>query len=128
VGVIAHDAPAQPNHLLNAKVVVKKLLKVSLRESRIALLHFAQQALFRGEHQAAAIHVNAAAFQDHMVRLAAALGCPLTRGFSLARNQRREMLQLERAGDAVRDLVVIFPVGVLGPGVEAPVDGGDAVP
>src|ERR1041385_3179857 len=66
-------------------------------------------ALFCTQHQPLPIHVNAAAFQDYVMRFAAAL------------DYRSELPELEVLVDPIRKLVVMLPVGILGPCVEAPV-------
>ncbi len=38
--------------------------KLLLADAGVALLHFAEQALFRGEHGACAVDVDGAAFED----------------------------------------------------------------
>src|SRR5258708_19899788 len=70
-------------------------------------------ALFRTQHQALAIHVNAAAFENHVVRLA------------VASDYRHELLELKFLADAIGKLVVMLPVRILGPGIEAPVSDRD---
>src|ERR1051326_8354668 len=66
-------------------------------------------ALFCTQHQPLPIHVNAAAFQDYVMR------------FAVAVDDRCEMLQIEPLADAIRKLIVMLPVGILGPCVESPV-------
>src|SRR6185312_5028438 len=107
--VVALDAASQPDYFFYAKIIRKILLDIALRESGIALLHLAKKTLFGGQHETLAIHVNAAALKYDLVRLAVAV------------DGRSKLLQLELLGDALRKLVVMLPVGILGPCVEAPV-------
>ncbi len=65
--VIADDAAAEPQDLIDAEVVVKRALKLLAAHAGIALLHFAQQALFGGEQSALAVHVNRSAFENEAV-------------------------------------------------------------
>ncbi len=83
------------------------------RDSGIALLHLAQQALFGRDQRAAAIDVDAAALEHDAVQLAvdAQLGLP-----------ERHAQALGNLGAGGR---VELPVVVLGPGVEAPARRGD---
>ncbi len=52
VGVVAGNAAAEPDHLIDAEVIVKDLLQLLAADAGIALLHLAQQALFGGEQNA----------------------------------------------------------------------------
>jgi hypothetical protein len=115
VSVVALDAMAQPDDFFHAQVIGEELLQFLPGDSGIALLHFAQEALFGGQHQAAAIHVNAAAFQHHAIRLAITL------------QDRRKRLQLEFFCDPLRQLAIVFPVRIFGPGIEAPVGESDGI-
>src|ERR1700704_2861935 len=72
-------------------------------------------AFFSAEHKPLAIHVNAAAFQDHVMSLAA----PLKDG--------HELLQLKFLCDAIRKLVVMLPVRIFGPGIKSPIGERDAL-
>jgi hypothetical protein len=72
VCIVTFDATSEPNYFFDSKIVREDLLQIALRESGVSLLDFAKQALFRAEHQSLAIHVNAAALQNHVVRLAIA--------------------------------------------------------
>ena len=49
----------------------KGTFQLFARNTRISLLDLAEQALFGGEQRSAAVHVNAAAFEHQMPRLAA---------------------------------------------------------
>ena len=68
VGVVAGAAAVEPDDLIDAKVVVEGLLQAGL--SRLPGLRCwtsAEQALFRGEEDAGAVGVDAAAFEDEAV-------------------------------------------------------------
>src|SRR6185437_13419685 len=113
--IITRDAAAEPDDFLNAEVVGKKLLQVFARESWVALLHGAEQTFFCGQHQALAVHVNAATFEHNVVRLA------------IAHDSGSELLQLELIRDERGQLAVMIAVWILGPGIEAPIGGGDGI-
>ena len=70
VRVVAGDAAVQPEHLIDAEIVVEGLLQLLAADAGIALLHRAQQAFFRGEQQACAVDVDTAAFEHQIVRRA----------------------------------------------------------
>ena len=65
VGVIAGDAVFEPENVCYAEVFAKDVLVIFLCEARISFLDFAQKAFFGGEQRASAVHVNAAAFENH---------------------------------------------------------------
>ena len=64
VGVVAGDAVFQPENLRDAEIAAKDLRVIFASEAGIALLRFAEQAFFGGEQGAAAVDVDAAAFED----------------------------------------------------------------
>src|SRR4029077_6775738 len=70
---------------------------------------FTEMAFFRAQHQPLTVHINAAALKHHVVRLA------------IAFDYRRKLLELQFFPDTLRKLIVMLPVGILGPGVKAPV-------
>ena len=63
VGIVAGDAAIEPEHLIDAEIIVKDLLQLLAADAGIALLHLAEQALFRGEQDARAVGVDGAAFE-----------------------------------------------------------------
>ena len=107
VGVVAGDAAVQPEGFRHAQERAEDGLVVGAVERRVAVLRRAQQALFRRQHQAGPVHVDAAAFEDHPPAA--------VRGANPA--------DLARLGDERGGAVVERPVRVLGPGVKAPVEG-----
>ncbi len=70
VRVVAGNAALQPDDLLDAKIIGKNFFHVLARESRVALLHIAEQAFFGGDQCAASIDVDAAALQNDAMHLA----------------------------------------------------------
>ena len=73
VGVVAGDAAAEPDDLLDAEIVVEGPLKLLAADAGVALLHFAEQALFGGQQDALAVGVDGAAFEDEPALLAGKL-------------------------------------------------------
>ena len=64
VGVVAGDSAPQPDHLLDAEIVVECLLELLAANAGIALLHFAEQAFFGRQQDALAVGIDGAAFED----------------------------------------------------------------
>ena len=62
VGIVAGDAAIQPKHLFNSQIIAKSILEVFTPQSGVASLDFAEQAFFGGEHEPAAVYIDAAAF------------------------------------------------------------------
>ena len=58
VGVVAGNAAAEPNHLIDAEIIGENALQLLTAQAGIALLHFAQQAFFGGEQSALAVYVD----------------------------------------------------------------------
>ena len=58
VGVVAHDAPAEPDHLANAQAVGEGPLDLGSGEPRIARLLARQQAFLGREQRALAVDVD----------------------------------------------------------------------
>ena len=110
VGVVAGDAAIEPDDLIDAQEVMKGLFQLVAAHAGIALLHLAQQALLGGEQNTFAIGIDGAALENQAVLRAIR-----------ERDRWLPLGQAEKFGDAARDLVVAMPVGILGPGVEAPV-------
>ena len=77
VRVVAGDAALQPDDLFHAEIVGEDLFEMFAGHARIALLHVTQQTLFGGDERAAAVDVDAAAFQHNALKLAvdAYFGC-----------------------------------------------------
>ncbi len=119
VGVVAGAAFVEPEDLFDAEVLVEGLLEALagfgfVAEAGVALLDFAEEALFGGEEEAGAVGVDASAFEDEAVD--GSVG-ELDLGADL-----RDVVVM---GDVHGDLIVALPVIVLGPGVELPVGGGE---
>ena len=121
VGVVAEDAAPQPDGVRRAQVVGKGLFVVHARHVRIALLHLAEQAFFGGEDGARAVDVDRSAFEDDAVssesgRISRRMRGPFSRvlgarvGFWRFRHQ-------------AADFLVVPPVGIFCPGVEAKLEG-----
>ncbi len=64
VSVVAGDAVFQPENICDAEIVLENFGVVFAGEAGIAFLRFAEKAFFRGEQRAAAVHIDAAAFQN----------------------------------------------------------------
>ena len=64
VGVVAGDAAAEPEDLVDAQIVVKDPLQLLAAHAGVALLHFAQQALLGGEQHSLAIGIDRPAFEN----------------------------------------------------------------
>ena len=60
----------QPDNLPHAEIIREELLQALAGNLRISLLHGAQEALLGGQHGAAAVDINAAAFEHHAAWLA----------------------------------------------------------
>ena len=65
VSVVATYAGAQPDHVLDSKIIREDLFVISAFHLRIALLDFAKQALLGREQRALTVNVNGSAFQDN---------------------------------------------------------------
>src|SRR6266446_7369935 len=65
MGVVASDSISQPKNICHAKVFAKHFGVILFGESGVSFLHFAEQTLFCGEERSAAVHIDAAAFEDH---------------------------------------------------------------
>src|SRR5690348_13747361 len=63
--VVADDATLEPEHVCYPKIVAKDVFVILLCEARIPFLNFAQKAFLGGEQRAAAVHINASAFENH---------------------------------------------------------------
>ena len=110
VGVVAGHAAAQPDHLVDAQEVVKCPLQLLAAHARVALLYFAQQALFRGQQDALAIRIDGPAFENEAA--VPAIG---------QLDRRLPFRHAEQLCNAARQLVVEMPVVVFRPGIELPV-------
>ena len=67
VSVVASNSRAQPNHVLDSKVVGEDFFVIGARHGRISLLDLAEQTLLRGEQSALPVHIDGAAFEDDPV-------------------------------------------------------------
>src|SRR6185312_3577499 len=114
VRIIAGDAAVEPDDLVDGEVVVKGALKLLASDARIALLHAAEKALFGGEQRTGAAGVDGAALEDK----------PVLRTI-LVLNRRLPLGQAEKAGDAIRQLIVERPIGIFSPAVKPPVGNGE---
>ena len=81
------------------------------RDAGIALLDIGEQTFFGGEQNAGAVDVDGAAFENE----------------ALAVNSGLEGFHLEKLGDVRGNFVVVMPVRIFSPGVEAPVSEGNIV-
>ena len=70
VGVVAGNSPPQPDHLLDAEVIVEGAFKFFAAHTGIALLHFAQQTFFRRQQNALAVGIDRSALKDEPALLA----------------------------------------------------------
>src|SRR5579863_6894270 len=114
VGVVAGDATAEPDDLIDAEVVVERALELLAAHAGIALLDVAEQAFFRGEQSAGAVDVDGAAFEHRQMM-----------GAVVELDGRLPGAHPEGFGGAGGNLIVEMPVVVFGPGVELPVGQGD---
>src|SRR5581483_899079 len=108
VGVVADDSASQPDGVGHAQIFREGALQVFAGGAGIALLDIGEEALLGRQHRTEAVHVDAAAFQDHVGAVFADAG--------------RKFGDLQMPGGTPGDGVVELPVVVLGPGVEAEVD------
>src|SRR6266849_647348 len=110
VGVVAGDAGAEPDHVLDSQIIRENLFVVGSLHGGIAWLDLAKQALFGSQKSALAVDLDGAALEHDRVLAVNGAGFVGAGGF----------------GHEATDFFVVLPVGVLGPGVEAPFDGGKA--
>ena len=110
--VIAKDAASQPNHMRRAQVICKHFFVIFSRHARIALLHLAEQAFFRSKQRAQTIHIDRSALEHNAFATMVgehefnACGCSHQRA----------------------DCVVVPPVGIFGPCIEAKLGSAKRVP
>src|SRR5690242_12290448 len=105
VRIVARDSLAQPEHIRGAEVRLEDRLELRPPQTGVADLHrLIEQAFLGGEHRAAAVDVDAAAFEHDI-----AISWP---------RPYREQSYFESRGRARGDAVVQFPIGVLGPCIE----------
>ncbi len=64
VRVVADNSPPQPDHLLDAEIVVECTFKLLAAHAGVALLDFAQQTLFGGEQDSLSIGVYRTTFEN----------------------------------------------------------------
>ena len=110
VCVVAGNAAAEPDDLIDAEIVVKGVFELLAADAGVALLDFAEQALLRGEQNASAVGVNGAAFKHDAVLRAV-----------LVLDEGLPGREVEQRGHAAGELVVELAVRILGPAVEEPV-------
>src|SRR5208283_255377 len=67
VGIVAGNAAAQPNDLIDAEIIGESALQLRAAQAGVALLHFAQKAFFGGEQSTFAVHVDRSALQHAVV-------------------------------------------------------------
>ncbi len=104
VGVVAGDAPPQPEHIRHAQIDAQSSLDFLAAEARVADLRgLVEQALFRGYQGPSAVHVDAATFQHE----------------ALTFHRRAKQAAAKRAGGTLGDRIILLPVGVTRPAVEA---------
>jgi len=110
VGVVAGDAAAEPENVFGAEKAAERRFNLRARKTGVAHLNARmEQAFLRGEQSAAAVDVNAAAFENEAA----------TGDFS---GEEREA---KGASGMAGDLRVATPIGVFGPGIEAESDDGE---
>src|ERR1700730_11233921 len=105
VRVFSFDPVLAPQDISGAEIVPKDFFKLLTCQSRITGLHRTQQTFLRGNESAAAVYIDAAAFENNAPP--AKLRVPL--------------FPFEFMSKAVIHGVIFFPVIVLGPGIEMPV-------
>ena len=104
VGVVARDPLAKPQDDRHAELVAQDRFDLAATEPGVPDLHGGiEQTLLGGEQSPAPVHIDAAAFEHHVART----------------GPRAEQPEPEPRGDALGNPVVLFPVGVLSPRVEA---------
>jgi hypothetical protein len=103
VGIVACDPVAQPDHVGCAQVVAKDTIVLLAGHAGVAALGLLiEEAFLRGQQGAAAVHIDAAAFERD--------------GLVLPHDRKQSHSTL--FGDSLRDAVVLLPVRVFGPGGE----------
>lgn len=107
VSVVAGNAFAEPDHMRCTEIFCEDPLVIFARHPRIALLNFAKQAFFGREQGAASIDVDGTALEHD----------------AGAAVQGTDCLRMRGARHPLADLVIVPPIRVLRPGVEAKVDG-----
>ena len=109
VGVVAHDAPAEPDHLADAEAVGEGALDLGSGEARISRLLVRQEAFLGREQRALAVDVDRPALEND----------------APPRDRDGSREGASRFRDGRGDPRIAAMVGVLGPPVEAPDRGRD---
>ena len=65
VCVIPNDSLVEPDHIRHSEKLLKAPLKLIPRYAWVSCLLVTQQALFRGQHRSASVHVDAAALEHN---------------------------------------------------------------
>src|ERR1700730_6988559 len=105
VRVVSCDPVLEPQDICCAEIVQKVFFKLLTCQSRITGLHRTQQTFLGGNESAAAVYIDAAAFDDN----------------APPPKLRMPLFPFEFLSKAVIPGVIFFPVIVLGPGIEMPV-------
>ena len=104
VGVVSRDALAEPQHIRHAQLVAERTLELGARQVRVPHLNRGvEQAFLGGQQRAATVHVDAPALEHHVAPARPSSKQPYP-----------ELLRCP-----LGDPVVLLPVGILRPGVEA---------
>src|SRR5581483_10951395 len=110
MSVIAGDARSEPDHVGDAQVVRKGLLVILASHPRVALLNFAEQALFGGKKSSLPVHVDRSAFEYDALALE-------LRAYHFSRGSLRHQSANVR---------VITPVWILRPRIELPMNAAES--
>ncbi len=108
VRIVADAAFAEPDRPADAEPLTEDLLIPLARQTGVADLHAAQQPFFGRHQEAAAVDLDTAALEHD--------------SFSVVRAPRFQTRPADDAGDRPADVRVLFPVRVLSPAAEPPVD------
>jgi hypothetical protein len=127
VGIVAGDTVAEPENVGGTEIIAQDIFDFGAGHPGIARLDRAEEALFGGEQGAAAIHVNAAAFEDYALgrclrmppRFSFGRGARFPHRFWLPEGQFQAVVGVGDEGG------VFLIIVILGPGIEFPVGDGD---
>src|ERR1700704_6240523 len=104
VRIVARDPSPEPQDVRRAELVAQDRFDLRPSESGVPALDGGiEQTLLGREKGAATVHVDAAALEHHVARA----------------GTRAEQAALEPCGNALGNAVVLLPIGILGPRIEA---------
>src|SRR5215475_12038995 len=106
VSIVTYNSRAEPDHVCGAQILREDLLVVAFLHSGIALLHSADKALLGGDQRALSIYFNRATFEHH----------------AILAERRPDFLCTCSLCHQAADFLVVLPVGIFGPRVEAPLE------